>query len=75
MMQHPAANIPPDYEWQQPYWAAMVETNRARLVKRIAEANAAIKARIEALNQDHGGTPEDRVAINSAIGRLSALRK
>jgi hypothetical protein len=75
MMQHPETNIPPYYKGQRPYRAAILETDRAQLLRHIAEANAAIKARIEALNEDHGGTPEERMAIDSALGSLSVLRK
>lgn len=75
MMQQPETNIPHDYEWQRFYQLALLEIDHTRLLQRIAEANAAIKARIEALNQDHGGTPEERMAIDSALGGLSVLRK
>ena len=38
------------YDWQQPYEAAILETDRSRLPKLIAEAQAAIDARLAALH-------------------------
>jgi hypothetical protein len=62
-----------DYEWQRPYVAAVLETDRSKLSQRIAEAHAAIKARVAELSQDHFGTPEERVAIEAALGGLKIL--
>lgn len=62
-----------DYEWQRPYVAAVLETDRSKLSQRIAEAHAAIKARMSELSRDHMGTPEERKAINSALYGLKIL--
>jgi hypothetical protein len=46
------------YEWQLPYEAAILETDRSRLPKLIAEAQAAIDARIANLrpfSDSHAG--------------------
>lgn len=43
------------YDWQRPYEAAILETDRSRLPKLIAEAQAAIDARVEALRARSNG--------------------
>lgn len=62
-----------DYEWQRPYVSAVLETDRARLSERIQEAHAAIDARANELNQDHQGTPDERLAIEFALNCLKLL--
>jgi len=62
-----------DYEWQGTYAAAVLETDRSKLSQRIAEAHTAIGARVEELNQDHQGTPEERLAIDFALNALRLL--
>jgi len=62
-----------DYEWQRPYVAAVLETDRSKLSQRIAEAHAAIKARVGELSRDHMGTSEEGKAIDSALGGLKIL--
>jgi hypothetical protein len=62
-----------DYEWQRPYVAAVLETDRSKLSERLAEAHAAIKARVGELSQDHFGAPEERMAIEAALGGLKTL--
>jgi hypothetical protein len=62
-----------DYEWQHAYVGAVLETDRSRLSQRIAEAHAAIKARVGELSKDHMGTPEERTAIESALDGLKIL--
>ncbi|MHB8215745.1 MAG: hypothetical protein ACYDDS_06655 [Candidatus Sulfotelmatobacter sp.] len=62
-----------DYKWQDLYVAAVLETNRSKLPQLIAEAQAAIQARVSELSNDHMGTPEERMAIDSALGGLRIL--
>lgn len=62
-----------DYEWQRPYVAAVLETDRTKLPQRIAEAHAAIKGRVGELSQDHMGTAEEQKAIDIALGGLNLL--
>lgn len=62
-----------DYEWQGPYVAAVLETDRSKLPQLIAEAHAAIKARVGALSKGHMGTPEERMALDSSLGGLKVL--
>ncbi len=64
-----------DYEWQEPYVAAVLETDRANLSQRIVEANTAIQTRIHELNQDDGGTTEERAAIEFALNCLKVLKR
>ncbi|MGA9355860.1 MAG: hypothetical protein WBV46_19395 [Terriglobales bacterium] len=71
------------YEWQRPYEAAILETDRSRLPRLIAEAQAAIDARIEALySKSNGKTgPEDyraaeeKQAIADALSGIRILKK
>jgi hypothetical protein len=64
-----------DYEWQRYYVLAVLETDPSRLSQRIAEAHAAIKARVGELSQDHFGTPEERAEIETALSGLKLLSK
>jgi hypothetical protein len=62
-----------DYEWQRPYVAAVLETDRTKLPQRVAEAHAAIKLRLGELNQDYIGTAEERKLIEAALSGLNLL--
>jgi len=62
-----------DYKWQGPYVAAVLETDRSKLPQLIAEAHAAIQARLDELCKHHIDTPEERMAIDSALGGLKVL--
>ncbi len=64
-----------EYEWQRPYVAAVLEADRSRLAHRVEQAKSAIKARINELEQDHMGTPEERMAIEHALSCLDGLRR
>jgi hypothetical protein len=45
------------------------------LAHRVEQANSAIKGRINELEQDHMGTPEERMAIEDALSCLDVLRR
>ena len=62
-----------DYKWQDLYVAAVLETDRSKLPQLIAEAQAAIQVRVGELSKNHMGTPEERMAIDSALGGLRIL--
>jgi hypothetical protein len=62
-----------DYVWEEMYKAAIVETDNGMLPNRIQAAKAAIDSRLHALQGDHGGTPEERVAISDALAGLIIL--
>jgi len=64
-----------NYEWQRLYKVAILETDRSKLPRHIAVADAAIKARIHELSQDHAGTADERLAIEDALSGLKVLRK
>jgi len=59
--------MPSTYEWQRPFETAILETDRSRLPKLIASAQAAIDARIQKLSLDHRGSPDERQAIEDAL--------
>ncbi|MFZ3343004.1 MAG: hypothetical protein WA609_02285 [Terriglobales bacterium] len=69
------------YGWQQPYEAAILETDRSRLPERIAEAQAAIDARMAALysnsahkpNGEADGEAEEKQAIADALAGIRIL--
>jgi hypothetical protein len=62
-----------DYEWQRPYVAAVLETDRSRLSQLIQQAQAAIQARVREMSQDHTSSPDERMAIESALRGLKIL--
>jgi len=64
-----------DYEWQQPYVAAVLETDLSKLAQRIQEASTAINKRMLELNQDHERTTEERLAIEFALSGLKILKE
>jgi hypothetical protein len=69
------------YDWQQPYEAAILETDRSRLPKLIAEAQAAINARMAALRFATSGatngvadpSAEEKQAIDDALAGIRIL--
>ena len=62
-----------DYEWQRPYVAAVLETDRSKLAQRIEEASGAINTRMLELKHDDHGTAEERMAIEFALSGLKIL--
>jgi len=63
------------YVWKEPYKAALLETDRGKLQKRLTAAKAAIDVRLQELQSDHGGTPEERLAISDALASLNVIRR
>jgi hypothetical protein len=71
------------YDWQRPYEAAILETDRSRLPILIAEAQAAIDARIEALHSHSNGKmdgeayriAEEKQASADALSGIRILKK
>jgi hypothetical protein len=61
------------YGWQRFYEAAVLETNRTELVRRIQAAQAAIEARIAQLHSDHQDSDDERQAIENALAGLRLL--
>ena len=61
------------YPWEQTYLAAILETDNAKLRERVAIANASIVARLDELNMDSGGTPQEQRALADALNGLKKL--
>jgi hypothetical protein len=60
--------------WQQWYKAAMLETDPAKLRKRIEAAEAAIRIRLKAIAESLGHEEEIR-AIDDALRALAVLKR
>jgi hypothetical protein len=60
------------YDWQQPYEAAILETDRTRLPRLIAEAQAAIDARLAALRPYSDSKADDLDEEKQAIADAQA---
>ena len=63
------------YPWEEYYEAAILETDRSRLPALIQAAQQAIYPRIEEFRTDHGGTPEERDAIETALRGVRVLEQ
>jgi hypothetical protein len=64
-----------DYVWDEEYKAALLETHDKELANRLHIAKAAIDRRLQEMQMDHGGTPEERQAIIDALTALNVLRR
>jgi CheY-like chemotaxis protein len=62
------------YVWEGLYEAAILETDDAKLPQHIRAAKAAIDMRLQEMQRDHGGAPEERQAIADALSGLNVLR-
>ena len=62
-------------EWENLYEAAILETDWSKLPERIEAVDSAIEGRLTELPQNHGNTPEETLAIQNALSRLTILRK
>jgi hypothetical protein len=63
------------YSWQDQYQAALMETDREKLISRIISAQAAINGRIREMQATHDGTLEEKQALVDAVSGLQTLRK
>ena len=63
------------YKWHQVYKAALLETDWSKIEERINAAEAALYARKNEFDLDHGGDPEENQAIEGALRGLSVLRE
>lgn len=63
------------YVWDESYKAAVLETDDKKLPDCIRAAKGAIDTRLHELQTDHGGTPEERLAITDALAGLNVLRR
>jgi hypothetical protein len=63
------------YVWDEPYKAAIVETDDKKLPDRVREAKGAIDMRLQDMQMDHGGTEEERQALIDALAELNVIRR
>ncbi len=63
-----------DYVWEESYKAAILETDDKKLPNRLHAAKGAIDVRLQEMQMDHGGTPEERQALTDALAGLNVLR-
>jgi hypothetical protein len=63
------------YVWQQPYQAAILETDEGKLPEYLHAAKAAIDVRLHEMQLDYGGAPEERQAISDALSNLNVIRR
>jgi hypothetical protein len=61
-------------EWEPQYKAALVEVDQAKLLERVAIAEAAIRQRMRAIFGRRDGDTE-RQAIGKALSALSVLKQ
>ena len=58
------------YKWHEVYKAALLETDWTKMEERIQEAEAALHARKNEFDLNHGGTPEENQAIENSLNGL-----
>jgi len=63
-----------NYFWHNSYRAALLETDRTKLVERIQTAESEIQNRRLILSQDHSGTDAERAALVQALQVLRILQ-
>ena len=63
-----------NYFWRNSYRAALLETDRTKMVERIETAESEIHNRRLILSQDHRGTDAERAALVKALQILRILR-
>jgi len=68
-------DIQGQYEWQELYAAALLETDWSVIEEKIQPAENAIRARLSEFSMNHGGTPEENQAIQDALNGLDILRR
>ncbi len=62
-------------EWQKEFQAAIVETDREKLLERVMAAEAAIFNRLQILSQSSDTNSNERQAIEDALASLRSLKK
>ena len=61
--------------WRELYEAAVIETDVKQMESRIQAARRAIDIRLYDLQMDHGGSPEERHALDDALTGLKVLER
>jgi len=62
------------YKWHEVYKAAVLETDWTIVEERIQAAKAALHERQKEFDLNHGGTPEENLAVEDALRGLEVLR-
>lgn len=62
------------YPWQEAYRTAILETDWTKMDQRVQLAESEIDERERVLSSDHGGTLEERQAIEDALHGLRHLK-
>jgi hypothetical protein len=68
-------DIKTKYDWQELYKAAALETDWMKIDEKIEAAANGINVRLHEFSMNHGGTPEERQAVEDALHGLDSLRK
>jgi hypothetical protein len=63
-----------EYIWHDAYKAAMLETDWTKMQARLQAAESEISKRQHVLSMDHGGTPEEKQAIEDALNGMKCVR-
>jgi hypothetical protein len=75
MRERETTTMNPAYVWEESCEAATLETDDKKLPNLLQAAKAAIDTRLHQLQFDHGGSPEERLAITDALAGLNVLRE
>lgn len=70
-----AASWSPITDWREPYLAALLELDQAKLNQRIEVALAAVQRQTRELNTDSTASPLDHQALRDAFTALQALQR
>jgi PAS domain-containing protein len=70
-----AASWSPVTDWREPYLAALLELDTAKLKGRVEVALAAVQRQIHELNTSSPASPHDRQALRDALTALQALQR
>jgi hypothetical protein len=62
------------YTWYESYKAVVLETDWTKMPERIQSAECKINDRQRVLALDHGGTPQERQAVASALKAMCTVR-
>jgi hypothetical protein len=63
------------YSWHESFMTAVIETDWTRMQARVQAAESEINERQRLLSKTHGGTLEERQAIEEALNCLQILRE
>ena len=70
-----AASWSPITDWREPYLAALLELDSAKLKERVEVALAAVQQQTRDLNASSTASPHERQALRDALTALQALQR